>query len=219
MSENDKMTPPSGGAITQSPSLADQVAENERARDEEVARRDAARHAETQRDGGPATGTTVALDRYNPQPVALRSPLEARASEDRLAYLQRAPTPPGVTKMRYLCIACGWDSTLSFDPSDPEDAKILEEIGGDIANFSGPCPAAGCGFQTLTPYDSHFHETLNEEASRMKREEAAVITNGVLDTLMERGGDVLLGGAAAAVAEAHGEEEEDPAGELPPLGS
>jgi hypothetical protein len=198
-------------------SLADQVKAAEARRTADMAA-----HEARSRGGTPtehSTGNEAPIERYNPVALAKRPAVEARAAEMRSAHIQRAPTPDGVLKMHYRCLSCGWSATLEFDPADPVDAKVLEEVGGELANYTGPCPAEGCGYHTLVPHDAVFAETFDDRKEAELRAQAGVMTDAVVDKLIERGGDVLMGNAAKAAA-MHGEgkdvdEDEEPAGELP----
>ncbi len=206
-----------GGELAKSSSLSDQYKEIERRRSEEEARR-----ADRSKGGVPgadATGTTAPIERYNPVALARQPAVESRAQDMRSAHIQRAPTREGEYKMHYRCISCGWSATLEFDPRDPADAKVLEEVGGELANYTGPCPADGCGYHTLVPHDAVFHETLNDQKDAELRARTGVMTDAFIDKVVERGGDVLMG-AAAAAAKVHGvgdeaDEEDEPHGELP----
>lgn len=212
----DEITKTGDGALAKS-SLAEQYAELERRRDEQVA----AREARSQ-GGVPSansTGTTVAMQRYNAVALAEVPALEKRSHEMRLAHAKRSPTPKGQYKMHYRCTSCGWDATLEFDPHDPEDAEKLEQCSYELSYYTGPCPS--CKFRMLVPHDAIFHETIAEQEEAKVAAHVNVVTNAALDTILERGGNVLMGAAAKAAAVAgvgqpgdDGYEEDEPAGEL-----
>ena len=215
------------GAMTKTKTLAEQQAEIDAVRDKETAAREAREstmHSRTLKEGYDGRGDETPSSRTNPSALATRPDLEDRAGRARSAFLAKKAAPPeGEQRLRFHCISCGWNQTLSFDPADPEDAKTIESLGGDVANYSGPCPAEGCGYMTLIPHDGLGHlETFNEIAARQKADEAGIVADAVLDRIEERAGNVLFGSAAKAAAEqgeGHEDDAPDPSSTALPSGS
>lgn len=92
-------------------------------------------------------------------------------------------------RMRYICIACGWDKTLEF-----EDDEIAA-LGGDIAEYSGPCGQCNC--QTLVPHGSILAGTNIEEAAQKNfHKQIDDASDLVLDKIEARVADFITGGPA-----------------------
>jgi hypothetical protein len=97
------------------------------------------------------------------------------------------------TRMRYVCIACGWDKTLEFEESE------IAALGGDMAEYSGPCGACKC--MTLVPHGSILAGTnIEEMAGKNFTKQVEDASDIVLDKLESRVVNLMTGGAGAAVA-------------------
>lgn len=98
-------------------------------------------------------------------------------------------------RMRYVCIACGWDKTLEF--SDEEKAAL----GGDLAEYSGPCGKCNC--MTLTPHGGILAGTnIEEMAGKNFYKQVDDASDLVLDKIEKRVTDFMGGAAAVAGAAA-----------------
>lgn len=97
------------------------------------------------------------------------------------------------TRMRYVCIACGWDKTLEFEVDE------IAALGGDMAEYSGPC--GGCNCMTLVPYGSILAGTnIEEMAGKNFQKQIEDASDIVLDKLESRVVNLMTGGAGAASA-------------------
>lgn len=216
MTEETEETTEGSALSKQTKTLEEQQREIDKRTDEEVAAREARARPGIPTDA--SAGELAPTKRHNPIALAEVPEAEARAQSIRSSYLATTPASEQQTSMRYHCMSCGWNKTLEFDPDDPVDAQAIED---GLANYGGPCPAEGCGYMTLVPHDGlGHHETFNDLAMQQKAHEAGVMADAVIDRIEQRAGDVILGPAARAAAEAgegHEADAPDPSvsGELP----
>jgi hypothetical protein len=91
-------------------------------------------------------------------------------------------------EMEFHCIACGWNKSLHFDPDE------IEALGGNIRDYTGPCP--GCSGQTLTPKDAFWGKdfpSMSALAAKNKRAEARVQAEEFVDVVAEKVGNMIPG--------------------------
>lgn len=104
---------------------------------------------------------------------------------------------------RFHCITCGWDKTLKFDQDE------IDSLGGDITQYSGPCPE--CGSMTLTPRDhligSDF-KSIQDRAQANKRKDYEEQADVLVDRVKQEVGGIFGGTAAHKPGEEFGNEPE-----------
>ncbi len=89
-------------------------------------------------------------------------------------------------EMEYHCMACGWNKSLQFEPDE------LEAIGGNVRDYTGPCP--GCGSMTLQPKDAFWGKdfpSMSALAQQAKRADARVQAEEFVDALSEKAASVM----------------------------
>jgi hypothetical protein len=92
-------------------------------------------------------------------------------------------------RMRFICVACGWDKTLEFDEAE------IAALGGDISEYSGPCGICDC--QMLVPHGSILAGTnIAEAAQKSFYKQVDDASDLVLDKVESRIADFMTGGGA-----------------------
>jgi hypothetical protein len=92
-------------------------------------------------------------------------------------------------RMRFICVACGWDKTLEFDEAE------IAALGGDISEYSGPCGSCNC--QMLVPHGSILAGTnIAEAAQKSFYKQVDDASDLVLDKVESRIADFMTGGGA-----------------------
>src|SRR3989304_5503702 len=92
-------------------------------------------------------------------------------------------------RMRFICVACGWDKTLEFDEAE------IAALGGDISEYSGPCGSCNC--QMLVPHGSILAGTnIAEAAQKSFYKQVDDASDLVLDKVESRIADFMMGGGA-----------------------
>lgn len=98
-------------------------------------------------------------------------------------------------EMEYHCMTCGWSGSLKFDPDE------IEALGGDISEYSGPCPGREgetCHCMTLVQKSALFgkdYPNMSDLAAKNKRGEARVQAEEFVEVVAEKIAGMASGGS------------------------